>query len=183
MAKSKQQIANEIYTGYWYLSRKEVIAKLTSEGGTISVSKAHASTLYQNAKKKFQAENEMKMRIANQPMRMEMFSNDGMYLHYHFQKHAEYNYFVDRGEFIARFKYGPKPFKAWSKFMVKNFSSLYEYIRASYETSPLDAMQSKGYLHSHIKKQLKKEGYSVSLAGFNQMIADQVATINGPTHA
>ena len=46
--------------------------------------------------------------------------------------------------FIARFKYGSKPWKSWVNFIVKNFT-VKEYLSLSEETSPRDAMQSKGY--------------------------------------
>ena len=46
--------------------------------------------------------------------------------------------------FIARFKYGSKPWKSWVNFLVKN-STVEEYVKLSSETSPMQAMEQLGY--------------------------------------
>jgi hypothetical protein len=46
--------------------------------------------------------------------------------------------------FIARFKYGSKPYKSWVNFLVKNFT-IEEYIELSKQTSPMQAMEVKGF--------------------------------------
>tara|TARA_B100000214_G_scaffold107631_1_gene75814 strand:+ start:56 stop:388 length:333 start_codon:yes stop_codon:yes gene_type:complete len=46
--------------------------------------------------------------------------------------------------FIARFKYGRRPFSKWINFLCKNFT-VAEYKELSEATSPREAMESKGY--------------------------------------
>lgn len=46
--------------------------------------------------------------------------------------------------FIARFKYGSKPYKTWINFLVKNFT-VEEYSDKAHKWSPLQAMESKGF--------------------------------------
>ena len=84
------------------------------------------------------------------------FTWDGMYLMYRGRHTDSVNMEVARPnchpswigkpqpEFIARFKYGYKPHKAWTNFIVKNFT-VEEYIRLEKATSPRAAMESKGY--------------------------------------
>ena len=83
----------------------------------------------------------------------ENFNWDGMYLMYT-GEHSESKYYempchpsrvgTPKAEFIVRFKYGYKPWKAWVNFIVKNFT-VKEYLSLSEETSPRAAMESKGY--------------------------------------
>lgn len=47
-------------------------------------------------------------------------------------------------EFIARFKYGSKPWKSWVKCLVENYT-VEDYIAESKATSPLAAVQKVGY--------------------------------------
>jgi len=47
-------------------------------------------------------------------------------------------------EFIARFKYGRKPWKAWVNFLVKNVS-VEEYLELAEEIYPRPAMEKLGY--------------------------------------
>jgi len=51
---------------------------------------------------------------------------------------------VMKPAFIARFKYGSKPWKSWANFLVKNIS-VEEYLKLVNETSPLEAMQKLGF--------------------------------------
>ena len=46
--------------------------------------------------------------------------------------------------FIARFKYGQKNWRAWANFLCKNFT-VAEYLQAADETSPREAIESKGF--------------------------------------
>ena len=46
--------------------------------------------------------------------------------------------------FIARFKYGSKPWKSWVNFLVKNVN-IEDYIQLSGNTTPLDAMKTLGF--------------------------------------
>ena len=86
----------------------------------------------------------------------EKFSWDGMYLMYtgEFEGsrtmeqvrpdcHASWHGMPER-TFVARFKYGSKPWKSWVNYLVKNVS-IEEYIAVSAETSPLEAMEHFGF--------------------------------------
>ena len=46
--------------------------------------------------------------------------------------------------FIARFKYGSKPWKSWVNYLVKT-TTVEEYIRLSQETSPMTTMETLGF--------------------------------------
>lgn len=46
--------------------------------------------------------------------------------------------------FIARFKYGPKPYKSWINFLVKN-ATVENYLELSEKYSPLEAMRMLGF--------------------------------------
>ena len=46
--------------------------------------------------------------------------------------------------FVARFKYGYKPWKTWVNFLVKN-ATVEEYMKLAEETSPVQAMETLGY--------------------------------------
>lgn len=47
--------------------------------------------------------------------------------------------------FIARFKYGKKNWRAWANFLCKNFT-VEEYLEASNETNPREAIEAKGFV-------------------------------------
>ena len=46
--------------------------------------------------------------------------------------------------FIARFKYGSKPWKSWVNFLVKN-ATVEEFLKLSDESTPLQAMETLGF--------------------------------------
>lgn len=46
--------------------------------------------------------------------------------------------------FIARFKYGQRPWKKWVTFLCKNFTCE-EWVELNKTMTPLDAIESKGY--------------------------------------
>ena len=86
----------------------------------------------------------------------EKFSWDGMYLMYQgaFEGsrtmeqvspncHVGWHGMPER-TFIARFKYGSKPWKSWVNYLVKN-ATIEEYIRLSQETGPMTAMEALGF--------------------------------------
>jgi len=86
----------------------------------------------------------------------EEFTWDGMYLMYrgafegakmmmdvHPDAHPSWEGKL-KPQFIARFKYGYKPYKTWMNFLVKN-TSVEEYVALAEETSPLEAMRTLGY--------------------------------------
>jgi hypothetical protein len=85
------------------------------------------------------------------------FHWDGMYLMYSGDYFGARHYGDDgekchptrlgkrRPVFIARFKYGRKPWKTWVNFICKNFL-VEDYLRMAEQTSPLQAMQAKGFV-------------------------------------
>ena len=86
----------------------------------------------------------------------EDFTWDGMYLMYT-GEHSQSKYYelpchptrvgTPRSEFIARFKYGYKPWKAWVNFLVKH-ATVEQYMELSTEPkygSPVKAMVELGY--------------------------------------
>jgi len=46
--------------------------------------------------------------------------------------------------FIARFKYGSKPWKSWVNFLVKN-TTVEEFLKISEESTPLQAIETLGF--------------------------------------
>lgn len=85
----------------------------------------------------------------------ENFEWDGMYLMYNGEhENAKFMEQVNpdchpswvgkiRPEFIARFKYGKKPWRKYVKELVQNFE-VEEYLALAEETSPRQAINSKG---------------------------------------
>ena len=115
----------------------------------------------------------------------ENFTFDGMYLMYEGEQGELTHYYGEdahpsrvgtaKAMFIARFKYGNKPWKTWVNFMVKNFTvEEYHAAATSPDGSPVQAMQSKGFLEPALKKQCKNAGYPTTVAGWKQMISDEV---------
>ena len=71
------------------------------------------------------------------PFQKDLFRWDGMYLHYEGG--------TPEPTFIARFKYGRKPYKRWINFICKNFTCE-EWVTEFEEThAPLRMMQARGY--------------------------------------
>ena len=66
----------------------------------------------------------------------DLFNYSGVYLMYG-------NNIQDQ-VFIARFKYGKKNWRTWANFLCKNFT-VAEYLQAADETSPREAIESKGF--------------------------------------
>ena len=78
------------------------------------------------------------------------------------------------GKFVARFKYARGGKGTFITFLCKNFTVEEYFNRLAGGEAPLTIVESKGYLLPHIKKHLKELGYPVSVAGFNQLIQDNV---------
>lgn len=86
----------------------------------------------------------------------EKFEFDGMFLMYHGRHENSKNMEEvnpdchpswvgkPRPEFVARFKYGYKPYKAWINWLVKN-ASVEDYLELAEKTSPVEAMKTLGY--------------------------------------
>lgn len=93
----------------------------------------------------------------------EAFNFDGMYLTY-----------GDDRKFVARFKYARDGKGSFVTFLIKNFT-VEEYFDARAENkSPLDILESKGYVQPHVKKLLKQLGYTPDTAGKEQYLNDSV---------
>ena len=86
----------------------------------------------------------------------EKFTWDGMYLMYQGEFegsrtmeqvspncHSSWHGMPERS-FIARFKYGSKPWKSWVNFLCKKVS-VEDYVEMSQETSPMEAMEYFGF--------------------------------------
>ena len=89
----------------------------------------------------------------------ELFSYHGGYLMYG-------NNIGDQ-VFIARFKYGAKPWRKWANFLCKNFT-VAEYLQAVEETkNPRKVMEDKGYCDETTIRVMK-----ASLKAKDQIIAE-----------
>jgi hypothetical protein len=111
-----------------------------------------------------------------------------MYLMYEGDQGAMTKYYGDDGEschpsrkgtpkpaFIARFKFGRKPWKVWVNFIVKNFT-VEEYLtRLENNESPTEILRSKHFVSPAEKKELRKHGYPETVLGWNRMIRDRIA--------
>ena len=78
-------------------------------------------------------------------------------------------------KFVARFKYTKSSKASFLTFLTNNFTVEEYFGRLEKGESPLPILQSKGYMQPHIKKMLKEQGYSVTKAGFEQLVQDNVA--------
>lgn len=117
----------------------------------------------------------------------ENFRFDGMYLMYEGDQGYCTEYYADepgthptrvgtaRALFIARFKYGNRPWKTWVNFLVKNFTVEEYATRSAHGETPVGIMQSKGFLEPAEKKECKAAGYPATVEGWKQMIADKSA--------
>ena len=87
------------------------------------------------------------------------------------------NYLMPDGmsKFVARFKYAKGGKASFLTFLTKNVTVEEYFARLDCGESPLTILQSKGYMQPHIKKHLKELGYPVTLAGFEQLVQDNVA--------
>ena len=86
----------------------------------------------------------------------EQFTWDGMYLMYRGRHTKSINMEVAspnchpswvgkmKPAFIARFKYGSKPWKSWVNFLVKN-AHVEIYLKLAEEFTPLEAMRMLGF--------------------------------------
>ena len=86
----------------------------------------------------------------------ENFTWDGMYLMYRGRHSKSVNMEVARPDchpswhgmpeptFVARFKYGSKPWKSWINHLVKN-CTVEQYVELTRNTSPMEAMETLGF--------------------------------------
>ncbi len=114
------------------------------------------------------------------------FSWDGMYLNYQGEqgevgRKFEDVYGADKCHpsrigtvvpmFIARFKYGSKPYKTWINFICKHFT-VEEWFnladRSGEDMTPDAIMKSKGFLDAHEKKLCKKYGLAPTVENLHE---------------
>jgi len=87
----------------------------------------------------------------------ENFEYDGMYLMYNLKPGQHYG----NNEFVARFKY-VKFAGAFKSFLIKNFTTDEYFSRYKAGESPLDILESKGFVTPQAKKLCKKHGMAPS---------------------
>ena len=77
-------------------------------------------------------------------------------------------------KFVARFKHMPSSKGTFITFLIKHFTVEEFFARSDADETPLDILQSKGYLLPHIKKVLKSKGYPMSPDGYEHYLQDLV---------
>jgi hypothetical protein len=87
---------------------------------------------------------------------------------------TEYVNYTD-GRFVARFKYSKGSKASFLTFLTKNFTVEEYFARLDSKESPLEILQSKGYVQPHIKKMLKAAGLPLTPAGFERLVEQRVA--------
>lgn len=89
---------------------------------------------------------------------------------------AVVEYFDGTGRyFVARFKYGRESIGPFMTFLRKNFTVEEYFDRRAAGETPLGMVESKGFVLSHIKKWLKRDGYPTTQAGYRQWTEDRRA--------
>jgi hypothetical protein len=89
----------------------------------------------------------------------ELFSFDGMSLYY-------------GNKFVARFKYMKSNMSGFRSFLMKNFDfdeyfgRLADHCGGNGKESPLEILESKGFVLNHIKKWLKRDGFQTDAEGY-----------------
>jgi len=82
-------------------------------------------------------------------------------------------YLTYEGKFIARFKHMKSNKPTFLTFLIKNFTQEEYFDLYNSNMAPAKILETKGYLPSHIKKWLKKGGYTINLSGYDKFIRDQ----------
>ena len=101
---------------------------------------------------------------------MTKFIKDNFYIN---GVYVDYN--IDgKSKFVARFKYQPRTKNTFITFLVKNFTVEEYFTRLEAGEPPLTIGMSKGYLSPQIKKLMTTLGYPLTLAGYEQLITNQV---------
>lgn len=73
-------------------------------------------------------------------------------------------------EFVARFKYNRRDVAGFKSFLTKNFS-VEEYFEMAKTQSPVEILQTKGYVSKTVQNVLIRLGYEPTLAGFNAYLS------------
>ncbi len=99
-------------------------------------------------------------------------------------KDGEYLYYVPPGcgpyspesKFVARFKYSSKTSMGpFATCLRKNFTAEDYFARIEGGESPMDIVESVGFVLSHIKSWLRRDGFPTTQAGYKQWTAQQAA--------
>jgi len=77
-------------------------------------------------------------------------------------------------KFVARFKYN-QPCGSFMTILRKKFTVEEYFQRLENGETPLSIVESKGYISPHIKRQMKKEGYPLTMEGKQQYFSDYLA--------
>lgn len=85
------------------------------------------------------------------------FEFDGMYLTYN-------------GEFVARFKYVRGNAGPFRTFLIKHFTQEEYFARHRAGESPLEILQSKGYISAHIRQWLRDAGLPQTEEGYKEFL-------------
>lgn len=99
----------------------------------------------------------------------ENFNYDGMYLMYNLKPGQHYG----NNEFVARFKY-QKYAGAFKNFLIKNFTTDEYFSRYNAGESPLDILESKGFITPQAKKLCKKHNMVPSKENYMAIIRKYV---------
>lgn len=83
-----------------------------------------------------------------------------------FRQDAMWVYYNDR--FVARFKWQKSAAGSFIKFLRNNFTVEEYFDRLEAGESPLEIVQSKGYLLPVIRRKLREAGYPDTMEGFEQ---------------
>jgi hypothetical protein len=98
---------------------------------------------------------------------------DGDYLYYCPEGCSPY---ASEARFVARFKYAAKSsIGPFATCLRKNITAEDFFARIDSGDSPLDIVESFGFVHSHIKSWLRKDGYPTTQEGYRRWAEDQRA--------
>lgn len=100
----------------------------------------------------------------------ENFNYDGMYLTYNLTSDQHYG----NNEFVARFKY-VKFAGSFKSFLIKNFTTDEYFSRYKAGESPLDILESKGFVTPQAKKLCKKHNMVASKENYMKCIRAEMA--------
>ena len=94
--------------------------------------------------------------------------NDGMYAHYcpngWSTPHSE-------RKFVARFKRMKRNLGPFCTFLRRNFTVEEYFARLNAGENPSDILKSKGYIASHIKSWMRRDGFPTTPEGYKAWIA------------
>lgn len=90
-------------------------------------------------------------------------------------------YFVTSGSyvyynarFVARFKYMKSNIADFKRFLIKNFTPDEYFARLAAGSTPLDVLETKGYMPLHVRTALEQDGYPCTPEGRNCWIKDKI---------